>query len=185
MSSGEPTLADLLKMAVQDGTARIHTCIPAIVTAYDPVNQTVSARVVIRERYRDRDQKIQSTKGPILTSIPVLFPHSKAGYGLTFPLIAGDWVTLHIAERSISEWKATGNTDITAGDVRRFDLSDAFAYPGGQPPANPVGSTGVHASAMVVEGADVRLGSVSAADFVALSSKVDTAINAVISLLKS
>lgn len=170
--SGAPSFAEVLKMAVRDGTARIHTSCTAIVTEYDSETQTISARLVVRSRYKDSDKNVQSVKGPILTNIPVLFPRSKGGFGFTFPLQAGDWVLLHIAERSIAEWKATGNDDITAGDVRRFDLSDAYAYPGGQPPVDPIPSTGVDADAMVLEGDDIRLGSSLASDFVALSSLV-------------
>lgn len=182
---GEPSFTELLKMAVKDGTARIHTACPAIVTAYDSTRQTVEARLVIRSRFRGADGTVQSVKGPVLTNIPVLFPHSASGFGLTFPLAKGDWVLLHIAERSLDEWKASGNDDITAGDLRRFDLSDAYAYPGGQPPAVAVGSSGVSATAMVVEGSDIRLGSSAAADKVALSTATDSAINAISTLLKT
>lgn len=183
--SANPSLAEVLKLAVREGTAKIHTTCPAVVISYDPDSQTVSARIVVRTRYKTADGEIKDVAGPILSGVPVLFPHSAGGYGLTFPLIAGDWVTLHVSERSLSEWKATGNTDITAGDLRRFDYSDCYAYPGGQPPVSPIGATGRSAAAMVLEGADIRLGSSAASDAVALATPTDSNFTKILNLLQT
>lgn len=183
--SGAPTLKELLRIAVRDGTAQIRTSCPAVVTSFDAATQTVSARIVVRSRYKTADGEIRSVKGPILTNVPVMYPHSKAGFGITFPLAPGDWVTLHIAERSLTEWRATGNTDIEAADLRRFNLSDAYAYPGGQPPADAIGSTGRAAGALVVEGDDIRLGSSAASDKVSLSTPTDSNFSQLLTVLQT
>jgi len=172
-------------MAVRDGTARIHTSCPAIVTAYDPDRQTVSARIVIRGRYKDGEGEVKSEQGATLVNVPVMFPHSGSGFGMTFPLSPGDWVILHVAERSIVEWKSTGNDDIEAGDLRRFSYSDCYAYPGTQPPVDPIDSTGVDPSAMVIEGQEIKLGSSFASDPVAMSGPTDSNFNAILNLLQT
>ena len=174
MGGGAPTLPDLLRRAVNDGTARMHTVCPGIVESYDPATQTVSARLIIRGRFKDATTgEIKSVPGPTVVTVPVLFPHSKGGFGLTFPLERGDFVTLHFSDHSIAEWKSTGNDDITASDLRRFNVSDAYAYPGGQPPAVPIGASGRSATAMVLEGPDIRMGSAAASDFVSLKTLVE------------
>ena len=186
MGTGEVSFPDLLRRAVREGTAKMNTTCPAVVETYDPANQTVSAKLIIASRFKDAATGlIQSVPGVIVVNVPVLFPHSNGGFGLTFPLVRGDYVTLHFADHSISEWKATGNTEIVAGDVRRFSVSDAFAYPGGQPPAVPIGASGQAASAMVLEGSDIRLGSSAASDFVALKSLVETELGKIKTAISS
>jgi hypothetical protein len=52
---------------------------------------------------------------------------SKA-FTITFPLVAGDEVSLFFIERSIDNWLTQGGIQ-SPNDTRKFDLSDAYAVP--------------------------------------------------------
>jgi hypothetical protein len=176
MSTIKPTLEEVIRQAVKFGVAQVHTAIPAIVTKFDISLQQIEAQIVIRGRYADSDGNLQSYEPIIVPNIPVAYP-SANGFSIVWPLEIGDPVTLIFCERSIDEWKATGEDDITAQDLRRHNLTDAIAIPGGRSFADPVDSKGYDSNYLVVRG-DIKLGSSSASDYVALASLVKSEITA-------
>lgn len=179
MPDGTPSDADLLKAAVAEGTAAMHTVLPAIVVSYAQATQTISAQVVVQSRYRQVDGVLVAYTPPVISNIPVAFP-SGDSWSITWPLAAGDPVLLVFAERSIDEWKATANAENTPRHLRRFNLTDAIAIPGARAPADPIPAAGVDASALVVRGSLIKLGSASASDWIALSSLVDARLAAIV-----
>ena len=171
-------LEDLIADGAKRATAVMHTSMPARVVSFDLATQTISAQPIIQGARDKPDGTRVQEDFPIINNIPVAFP-SAAGFSLVFPLSKDDEVTLLFAERSLAEWKATGEAIATPQSLRRFDLSDAIAIPGGVAPVDPVPSAGVDAGAMVVRGTLIKLGSSTATDFVALASLVSTQLNAI------
>lgn len=157
----------------------MHTALPGVVVSYDQVTQTISAQVVIQSRYKQADGTLVAYTPPVVSGIPVAFP-AGAGWSITWPLEAGDPVVLVFAERSLDEWKATGNSASTPRHLRRFDLSDAIAIPGAQAPASPLDATAVDATAMVIAGDLIKMGSSAATAWIALASLVDARLAAVV-----
>ncbi len=163
------SLEEVIKAMVSAGIARVHTSLPASVVSYNPALQTISAQISVMGTYTDDSGITIPYAFPVLSNVPVVWPQA-TGFSLTFPLTAGDPVELVFNERSTDEWRSTGAAINQAQDVRRFDLSDAYAIPGGR---GFVPAAGVGLGA-VLQGNPVQLGSSAAVDFVALSSLVAT-----------
>lgn len=165
-------MGELLAETIAFVRGSINTAIPATVVSYDPARQTVVAKPTITARFQDGETGvILPFPLPTVANIPVAFP-SSTGFAITWPLFPGDTVYLVLADRGLDEWKATGAAENFPQDSRRFDLTDAVAIPGLRPFTKPIPATGYSATAMVLEGVDVRLGSSAATDLVALSSLV-------------
>jgi hypothetical protein len=149
-------LSSVIREAVRQGVAGVHTCLPAVVVSYDPAKQTIHAQPVLRGRYTDDSGDVQTYLPPVLPNVPILFP-SASGISITWTLTPGDPVWLMCGERSTDEWRGTGESDITPADFRRFSLADAVAIPGGLPSSIP--AAGYSAGAIVVRGDSILLGS--------------------------
>ncbi len=160
---------DALQRLARAEVARVRTCIPGVVTAYDSATQRADVRPAIRHAYRDADGSVAQEQHPIIPGCPVLFPASSSGgFSIAWPLSPGDEVLVLVAERSIDEWQAEGNTDTVPQDLRRFALSDAMVLP-----VSTRGAADTASGAIVVQGSEVRLGSSSASQAVALGPVVD------------
>lgn len=170
-------LGGLLAETVAFVRGSIATGIPATVLSYDPANQTITAKPTVSGRRQDPDTgALVPFPLPAIPNVPVAFP-SSTGFAHTWPLSPGDTVYLMFADSSLDEWKSTGSADNLPADPRRFDLTDAVAIPGVRPLVKPIPATGYSSVAMVLEGADIRMGSSAATDFVALASKVLAELN--------
>lgn len=167
-----PDLGSLLQQTVRFTRGTISTAIPATVLAYDPVLQRVTAKpTVSRFRVDSETEILVPVPMPAVANVPVAFP-SSSGFAITWPLAVGDTVFLVLADRSIDEWRSTGNPENIPQDPRRFELTDAVAIPGLRPFTRPIPPTGVSPTAMVLEGVEIRLGSSAAAMEVALAPLV-------------
>lgn len=162
---------------VRAEVARVRTCIPAQVVDYNHTTQRATVQICVRYAYRNEDGEVVQERNPTLGDVPVMFPGG-SGYAVTFPLSAGDEVLLLVSERSIDEYLQTGARDCTPRDLRRFSLTDAVVLPVFV--CGPVPSSGRAAGAAVVQGSDVRLGSSTATDYVALASKVATQLSTLV-----
>lgn len=137
-----PTLADVIREAMRAGLAEVHVALPAVVVSYDPALQRATVQPVIRGRVRDPEtgREGPADRAPAaIPNLPVVWPAGHGGdVSLTMGLDKGDPVTLVVQERSTDEWRATGRTDNAPLDGRRFDLSDAVVFAGGQSFAKPL-----------------------------------------------
>jgi len=180
-----PDLVEVIRLAVQNRLALVHTSIPARVLEYDRDTQLADVQVLIRFRQRHPTTGELSAYMPEpIPNVPVVWP-AGAGGSLTFDLAKGDRGWLLVSERSLDEWKETGQVDSTPADVRRFDLTDASFIPGGQAKPQALPGTAHAAAAAVLRGDDVRLGSSNASDPVALSPAVQTELNKLLNLLQN
>lgn len=122
-----PTLEEAIKAVLERRLADIHTTIPAKVVKYDKATQKASVKIQLKRKYVSGEL----VEIPVLPAVPVIFPRANAGQAfIHFNLKPGDDVVLHFAERSIDNWKTQGGMSDPA-DTRKFNLSDAFATPGG------------------------------------------------------
>lgn len=117
---------DLLESAIQEGVAtalkELHTCLPGQIISFDDATQTADIQPTIKMKVGENLQNL-----PVLSGVPVRFPKS-ADFSLSFPLAADDEVLLIFSERSLDTWLTHGGIQ-NPFDVRRHDLSDAFAVP--------------------------------------------------------
>jgi hypothetical protein len=158
-NNDRPSIEGLLKAAIDAKLGAIHTCMPAIVLDYDESTQTATVQPVLRSRRLDpATGAVITTLPQAIPGVPVAFDNGE-GWSFTGPIARGDWMTLVVAERSIDEWMETGNADITPADVRRFDWSDAIAFPRGRPRSQALPVEAWAAGAVVLRSEDIRLGS--------------------------
>lgn len=169
MDEARPSLEDVLDGAIRGALVGVHTGFVAEVVSYDRTTQTATLQPVVRGRRRTEEGTVEFYALPQLVNVPVEFP-SGGGCSITWDLAKGDQGIVRILERSHDEWRTVGGSSTSPQHARRFDLTDATFFPGGRSPASPL--VEVAAGALVVAGADVRLGGKTAADFVALASLV-------------
>jgi len=108
----------------QDILSSLHCALPGIVESFDPANQTVSVRPVIRSKRKDGSD----VPMPLIRDVPVFFPGSRES-ALTFPIYPGDECLLIFADACIDGWFSTG-TATQPPSGREHDWSDAFAFVG-------------------------------------------------------
>lgn len=136
----------------------LRTLLPARVESYDAAAQTVTVTPALRRRRADES----FTDDPTMT---VPWRCLRVGAcAVQLEPSAGDWVALLVAERSLDEWLTSPRTGIEPADARRFDLSDASAYPLLTPATDaPATRIEVRADGVVtITAAEVRLGDDSA-----------------------
>ena len=122
-----PTLAQVIRDAIEARLLDVHTAMPATIVSYDAAKQKASVQPVLQKKYASG--KVVTL--PVITNVPVVMPRANKAF-ISLPLKAGDHVLLIFSERSIDRWAQKGGvTD--PNDPRKFSLSDAFAIPGGYP----------------------------------------------------
>lgn len=174
----EPTLAEVIRAAIDSRLLDMHTCIPATVVTYNPLTQTVDAQPAIKRSVEKRDGSYAHEKLPIVMNVPVMWQRG-GGFALRLPLATGDTVWLVFSEAATAQWRTTGQVS-EPGDLRRFDLSYAAAFPGGHPATSPVTTPVPPGAAHVETPGDFIFGNPVAAQYVALSTLVEAAIAAAI-----
>lgn len=182
-----PTLAEMIGNAATARGQGTWTAMPGIVQAYDRSSKTADVQIALKQPVALDDGTFEYRDTGTLSAVPVVFP-SGGGYSLAFPLIKGDGVLLVFTMYPHDAWRQAGQV-AEPGDTRLHHPAGAVALPGflnvaqsaanGGGPAHLVlgkdGAEAIHIDTLI------RLGSASASDFVALSSKVD----AIFSLIKA
>jgi hypothetical protein len=130
MSETTPTLEEVISEAIADSLLHLYTSMPGVVVSYDPAKQTVSVKPCIKATYADG----QVVERPQIDNVPVQFPRGKKS-SITFPIVAGDPVTLIFSMRSLDVWKQKGGV-VDPLDLRKFNITDAIAIPGSSPKNN-------------------------------------------------
>lgn len=130
--SSTPTFEQVLTTAIESKLIDLHTAMPGVVESYDPTKQTISVVPALKRKYESGEVVTR----PLINNVPVCFPRG-GSFSITHPLKKGDSVLLVISERSLDVWKKNGGT-VDPNDPRKFNLTDAFAIPGGYPQTNVV-----------------------------------------------
>lgn len=183
------TLAEVVRAGIEAAKADLHTCLPAIITAWDPATQLADVKPVVRQHYLDEDMTLQSEQMPVIPSVPVVFPRTQS-FAITFPVAVGDRCLLIFSESSTDRYLANGGTDVDDPITRRHALDDAFALIGGWPNADKIntvetdaitiGHTGVSSPRIYVQDDLIGLGEKNPSEFVALATKVLTELQAIV-----
>jgi hypothetical protein len=169
LNDASPGLVDLLEAMGQRSNGLVHGPIPGKVLEYVAATQRATVQPVIG---------VANALGvaqpwPPVRDVPVAFP-SWAGGAITWPVPVGSYVMLIPQDADISAWKASGTEGQLPPDQQRScSWSDCIAIPCSLPGGSPLGATMYSTLGPVIAGSQVFLVSSTAADFVALASKVD------------
>lgn len=105
--------------------------IPGEIVSFDAAAQTATVKPLYRPQFNGKPVDM-----PELLEIPVRFPRAGGG-GMTYPVAAGDKVTLRPQMRSSELYHSDG--DGMASDARSFNLSDMEAFlDGGESLQDPI-----------------------------------------------
>lgn len=175
--SVEPTLAEIMRLAIESRLLDLHVAIPCKVESYNPATQTVEVLPAVRRPIEDATGEVQHEDLPKLPNVPVLYP-SSGSFSQVWPLAAGDFVLVVFCSSAIGTWRQGGDIADPV-DLRRHDLSHGVAIPCVWPaaqvpsklPANPL-------AALLEVGAPVTHIQIGAAatSFAALAAKVETIV---------
>lgn len=124
---------ELLRQALMD----LRVSIPAIIVDFDPVTQSATVQIAIREVVRGTSGPEDVEIKPI-QKVPVCYP-SAGGFSLTLPLKPGDEGMLVFCDMCIDLWWKRGGVQNQL-ERRRHDLTDCGFFPGGRSAPRAVGS---------------------------------------------
>lgn len=184
-----PPLAAVLRLALRSHAAQLHVALPGRVESFDPEKCRASVKPLLQGAHVQEDGTDLAASLPVLPNVPVLFPGA-GGFRVTFPIQVGDTVLLVFSDRALDGWLERGG-EVDPQDGRKHHLTDAVAIPGLRPFVDAW--TGLQADAMTL-GAEggaqvvitqdaVKLGGPTAAEAVALASKVAAELTALKSAL--
>lgn len=145
----EPTLTEIVRLAIESKLLDVHVSLPCRVESYDPATITVEALPMVRRAIEDADGKIQHEELPPIPNVPVLFPSSSAFSG-AWPLVPGDFVLVVFCSSAIGSWRESGDIADPV-DLRRHDLSHAVAIPCVWPAAQAPTKIATNPTAMLLE----------------------------------
>jgi hypothetical protein len=175
-----PTLGEALSEYAASATRNLHVALPGTVLEYDPATNTADIELQVSDSYEDDDGAIVKEEYPTLIAVPIVFPRSRKAF-FAWEVERGDRVAVMFASQAIDQWLGTGSKS-APGDLRRHDLSHAFAVPGLYPMTEPVpaGDRQAGGAALGVPGGPqirftptgIKLGA-DAIDGIALGKKVD------------
>ncbi len=151
MSDVNPTLGEVLEASQRTLAARIHTSIPGQVVVYDPVTNTATIKAAVKDFVFDGDGDRTYDDAIVFSTVLVMWPRG-GGHVVRLPLLPGDTVNLLFAERSIAEWRTSGQASEPL-DSRRLSVGYPVAVPGLSPdtsPLSPEDAVEVAAGALVV-----------------------------------
>lgn len=105
--------------------------IPGQIVSFDAAKQTATIQPLYRPKFNGKPVDM-----PQLLEVPVRFPRGGGG-GMTYPVAAGDRVTLRPQMRSSENYLS--DDDGAASDARSFNLSDMQAFlDGGESLQDPI-----------------------------------------------
>lgn len=108
--------------------ANLRVATPGIIQSFDPMEQTVTVQVAIREKIIDADLEQHWIEIPLLLDVPIVIPRA-GGFALTLPIQPGDECLVVFGDTCIDAWFSNGGVQ-NQTERRRHDLSDGFAIIG-------------------------------------------------------
>ncbi|RKN75087.1 hypothetical protein D7M11_26010 [Paenibacillus ginsengarvi] len=106
----------------------MRVAVPGIIHDFNPLSQTASVQVAIRERIIDGELQQHWVDIPLLLDVPVVLPRA-GGFVLTMPVRPGDECLVVFADMCIDAWFSSGGVQNQI-ERRRHDLSDGLAIMG-------------------------------------------------------
>lgn len=173
-----PTLAEVIRGAIESRLLDVHTSIPGKVVTYDPTTQTADVQPTVR-RALSLEDGVEHEDLPIIPNVPVGWMRG-GGFGFQFPLVPGDHVWLVFSEAATGAWRESGDLSDPV-DHARHDLSYPIALPVCAPDSGalPAALGALVSLLSVPAGGTLYLGGQGpTADYVALAGKVEAALAA-------
>lgn len=122
MGDRRSSLSKAIQLGIDSALKELHTCLPAEVISFNAAEQTADLQISIKRKLGGELVLL-----PVLKSVPIRYQRSST-FSITFPLEVGDHVMVIFCERSIDTWLEQGGIK-EPSDIRKHDLSDAFALP--------------------------------------------------------
>lgn len=126
-----PTLAAVIRRAMDRARAQIRVSIPAKVISFDSSAVTCDVQPLIRQPEQNGDYTVD----PPLKGVPVVYSGSRQ-HRVRFPLSAGDQVLLLFSDRAIDEWalalqlpEVSNPSEKYPAEYRSHSITDAVAIP--------------------------------------------------------
>jgi hypothetical protein len=126
---------------IKQALARMRVSGPGIIQDFDPVAQTATVQLAIRENILQALPAPPGGSAPLfpiylrkdvavvpLINVPVVFPRG-GGYVMTFPIEQGDECLVIFADTAIDGWWQNGGIQNQV-ERRRHDISDGICIPG-------------------------------------------------------
>lgn len=187
--SRDPTLAEVIRSAMDCRDLEFHTSLPCRVEKFDPATQTADVKPLIRRRFQNPDGTEIDESIAVIPRVPIAWPRA-GNFHITWPIKKGDLVEVIITEASRDNFQAGDGAEVDPDDFRRFDLSDAWAYPAaGYPDDEAIknfdpddlvigldGGVVIH----VKESGEIALGSKNPTDNVALAALVKAGLQSIV-----
>lgn len=171
-----PTLAEVLRQAIDSRICDVHTSLPGRVVSYDRSTQRADIEIVVRSAVETSDGSYAEEELPVLPDVPIAWLRG-GGVSLQLPLRAGDHVWVMFSEVALGNWRVSGQTS-SPGDISRHSLSYPVAIPCLAPDTEPLPAAGGSEAAFDVPGGmTLRVGG-TAAQAVALAPLVSAVLNA-------
>lgn len=120
-----PSLAKLMKDAIEQRLCDVHVSMPARIISFD--GKKASVQPLLQKKYLDGELLTL----PPIQNVPVIWPQTKEAT-IILPLDVDSEGTLLFAERSLEKWLVAGGL-VNPDDPRKFHLSDAQFIPGIKP----------------------------------------------------
>lgn len=127
MSQVTPGLDSTIKSYIDRREKNIQTTLIGKIVSYDHSTQTAVVKPEQAEVWRDGKGERLVQDFPKLYEVPVAFPRG-GGFSITWPLDDGDPVHIICTKYAFDRWQSEGKSG-DQGDLRRFGLSGAIAYP--------------------------------------------------------
>lgn len=171
----EPTDVEVIRAAIDSRLLDLHTSMPGVVVSYDPTTQTADVQPVVKRPIRSYSDELVHEKLPVVHNVPIEWPGG-GGFAMIFPVQPGNHVWLIFSEAATARWRETGQIS-EPGDQRRHDLSYACAITIRGPNASALAPLSPASEARMDCPNPFVFGAQGAAQFVALSNKVDAAMD--------
>lgn len=182
MADVEPTLAELIRRALESRLAQVRVSMPGKIVDYNPGTKTATVQPCLSDVLFDEDDNRVVRELKPIQNVPVVFPGG-AALDQHIVLVADDTGDLVFATNSINDWQASGNV-APPGDLRLHPLGSAKFYPGlrhngNVPPDtdNSIGEPG-GTRARFASGVMHVSATPTGGDFVALAAAVDARFSA-------
>lgn len=179
--TGDLSMAEVLRLALDGRIAQLNTAMPARVESYDHTTQTARVKPLLKRAVPTPEEGYTLEELPEVHRVKVIHPGGE-DWALHLPLKTGDTVQLVINQWDLSEWSRTGNASAPA-DRRTHSLANAVAFPGLRADAKAITGTSAtnatlkHAGGFAVTFTPTGIQIGGASDALALASKVDAEIN--------
>lgn len=121
----------IVESMIETRIGELHTCLPGKVVKVDVTKAQCDVQPLLKRTYANGEV----VSMPVITNVPIAFYRAGKAF-ITLPVHVGDYVELKFSERSLDVWLEKGG-EVDPADFRKFDLSDAIAYPGLYPNSDP------------------------------------------------